>query len=111
MEENYTQQNYSQQKQYQSYNRSETSTKALLALIFGILSYIVCPLIFGIVAWILGASELNDIKENRSAPENKSMALAGMWLGIVNVVLIVLSIIIIGILIMFFAFTIPYSYS
>lgn len=105
------QENYTQQPHYASGTKSETSTKALLALIFGILSYLFCPFVFGIVAWILGASELTDIKEGRSTPDNKSMALAGMWLGIINVALIVLSLIIIAILIMFFAFSIPFMIS
>ncbi|MCX7833265.1 MAG: DUF4190 domain-containing protein [Ignavibacteria bacterium] len=101
------QNNYTQQPPYPT-SKSETSSKALISLILGILSYFVCPLVFGIVAWVLGASELNDIKENKSSPDNKAMAMAGMWLGIINVIIVFLTIIIIVILIMFFAFTIPF---
>lgn len=102
------QENYTHQQNQFSYNKSETSVKALLSLIFGILSYFTCPLVFGVVAWVMGASELSDIREGKSSPDNKAMAMAGMWLGIINVVLIVLTIVVIFILILFFAFTIPF---
>ncbi len=105
------QENFSQHPQNYNIKNTGTSEKALLSLIFGILSFIVLPFIFGIVAWILGAIELSDIKEKKSSPENRSMAMAGMWLGIINVALVILTIIVIFILILFFAFAIPFVIS
>lgn len=65
-------------------------TNAIIALIAGILSYIFCPFILGIVAWIMGKGELGKIDRGESAEAGRSMAKIGMWLGIVNVVLSVL---------------------
>jgi hypothetical protein len=78
------------------YTQSSTgggaSTKAILALVFGIASYVLCPFIFGIVAWILGAGEKREIEQGLSSKEGRGFAVAGMWLGIVNVILSVLGI-------------------
>ena len=66
------------------------STNAIIALIAGILSYIFCPFILGIAAWIMGKGELGKIDRGESAEAGRSMAKIGMWLGIVNVILSVL---------------------
>jgi hypothetical protein len=66
------------------------STNAIIALVAGILSYIFCPFILGIVAWIMGKGELGKIDRGESAEAGRSMAKIGMWLGIVNVILSVL---------------------
>lgn len=65
-------------------------TNAIIALVAGILSYIFCPFILGIVAWIMGKGELSKIDRGESSEAGRSMAKIGMWLGIVNVVLSVL---------------------
>jgi hypothetical protein len=64
------------------------STNSILALIFGILGYVVCPFVCGIIAWIMGSAELNKIKRGESSQAGRGFATAGMWLGIVNVILI-----------------------
>lgn len=66
------------------------STNAIIALVAGILSYIFCPFILGIVAWIMGKGELGKIDRGESPEAGRSMAKIGMWLGIVNVILSVL---------------------
>ncbi len=65
-------------------------TNAIIALVCGILSYIFCPFILGIVAWIMGKGELSKIDRGESSEAGRSMAKIGMWLGIVNVILSVL---------------------
>jgi hypothetical protein len=65
-------------------------TNAIIALVAGILSYIFCPFILGIVAWIMGKGELSKIDRGESSEAGRSMAKIGMWLGIVNVILSVL---------------------
>jgi len=60
---------------------------AVLSLVFGILSYFVCFLIFGIIAWVMGSIELSRIKRGVSSDSGSTIAKIGMWLGIVNVIL------------------------
>jgi hypothetical protein len=65
-------------------------TNAIIALVAGILSYVFCPFIMGIVAWIMGKGELGKIDRGESSEAGRTMAKIGMWLGIVNVALSVL---------------------
>jgi hypothetical protein len=65
-------------------------TNAIIALVAGILSWIVCPFILGIVAWIMGKGEINKINRGESAEAGRTMAKIGMWLGIVNIIICVL---------------------
>ena len=65
-------------------------TNAIIALVAGILSYVFCPFILGIVAWIMGKGELGKIDRGESSEAGRTMAKIGMWLGIVNVILSVL---------------------
>lgn len=66
------------------------STNAIIALVAGILSYVFCPFILGIVAWIMGKGELSKIDRGESAEAGRTLAKIGMWLGIVNVALSIL---------------------
>jgi len=68
------------------------STKAIVALVLGILGLAFCPPT-AIVAWILGKQELNAIARGESSPQGRGMAKAGFILGIIGTVLIVLWII------------------
>ncbi|MBN8585935.1 MAG: DUF4190 domain-containing protein [Ignavibacteria bacterium] len=65
-------------------------TNAIIALVAGILSYIFCPFILGIVAWIMGKGELGKIDRGESSEAGRTFAKIGMWLGIVNVILSIL---------------------
>lgn len=65
-------------------------TNAIIALVCGILSYVFCPFILGIVAWIMGKGELSKIDRGESSEAGRTMAKIGMWLGIVNVILSIL---------------------
>ena len=67
------------------------SGMAITALVLGIVSYFLCPFIGGIAAWIIGKMELNKIERGESPDAGKGMAKAGMWLGIINVVLNILA--------------------
>lgn len=68
----------------------QASTNAIIALVAGILSWVMCPFILGIVAWIMGKGELGKIERGESSEAGKTFAKTGMWLGIVNVILSVL---------------------
>jgi len=67
------------------------SGMAITALVLGIASYFICPLIGGIAAWIVGKMELGKIERGESSEAGKGMAKVGMWLGIINVVLNILA--------------------
>jgi len=81
---------YNQQGYRPPNNNPNASSNSILSLVFGIISYLSCPVIFGIIAWVLGKAELNKIKRGESSPASKGFATAGMWLGIINVILFTL---------------------
>jgi hypothetical protein len=70
------------------------SSNSIIALVCGILSYIFCPVVLGIVAWVMGKKELAAIDRGESPEAGRTLAKIGMWLGIVNVILSVIGIII-----------------
>jgi hypothetical protein len=62
-----------------------------LILVFGILAWSVCP-IFGFLAWIMGSSDLRQMRAGRMDPRGESLTQVGSVLGMINVVLVVLSV-------------------
>jgi len=60
---------------------AQTSTAALVSLIFGIASYLVLPFIGGIVAIIAGHMARKEIREAQGRLSGDGMALAGLILG------------------------------
>ncbi len=77
------------------------SSNAIIALVLGILSYIMCPVILAIGAWIMGNNELKAIDSGQSPEAGRSLANIGKWLGIVNIILSVIGLIIVAILFFF----------
>jgi hypothetical protein len=69
---------------------SSQSSQATTALVLGIVS-IVCCQILGPVAWFLGHQELQKIRNRQSSAAGEGFAKAGMILGIVGTVLLVLT--------------------
>jgi hypothetical protein len=67
----------------------EASSRAVASLVLGILSYMACPLIFGIAAVVLGSGERHGV------------ARAGVILGWINIVLSLISVVI---FVVFFVF-------
>lgn len=61
-----------------------TSEKATASLIFGILSYIILPLIGAIPAIILGHLALSEIRKSAGRLKGHGMAVGGMVLGYVQ---------------------------
>lgn len=55
-----------------------------VVLMFGILG-ILCCLPFGIAAWVMGASDLSEMRSGRMDPSGESTTRVGMILGIVSV--------------------------
>jgi ABC-type Fe3+ transport system permease subunit len=60
--------------------------RGTMILVFGILS-LICCVIFGIVAWIMGNSDLRAMDEGRMDPSGRGLTQAGKICGIVSVVI------------------------
>jgi len=73
----------------------QTSTLAVVSLIFGILSWIVIPFIGALVAIICGHAARSEIRNaGPGAMEGDGMAIAGLILGWLQLVLCVLAVIV-----------------
>ena len=65
--------------------------RGMLILVFGILGLVVCN-IFAPIAWILGNTDLKEIRAGRMDPEGESLTNVGRILGMVGTILTVLSV-------------------
>jgi hypothetical protein len=65
-----------------------------MILVFGILGIVLC-IIFGIVAWVMGNSDLREMDAGRMDPEGRGLTQAGKICGIVGVVLALVSIVVV----------------
>lgn len=65
----------------------QNNSKAIIALVLGILSLACCGFFAGIPAIFVGRSELKAIDEGRSPESNRTLAKVGFILGIVGTVL------------------------
>lgn len=77
----------------------QTNTNAILALVFGILSYFFLPLLGGILAVVFGSKAEKEIKADPSQ-EGATYANIGKVLGWINIVLS--GLVLLGILLFFF---------
>lgn len=68
--------------------------RGALILVFGILSLVVCPF-FGIAAWMMGNTDLQEIDNGRMDPSGRDLTKAGRICGIVGTVLLGLQLLII----------------
>ncbi|MEU4343576.1 DUF4190 domain-containing protein [Nocardia sp. NPDC023852] len=85
----YPQPNYAYQSPYQPYGAPVQGTNgmAIGALISSLVGFVTCG-IGSLVGIILGAVALNQIKQ--SGQEGRGMALAGIWIGVGAIVLVIL---------------------
>ncbi len=60
--------------------------RGVMILVFGILGIVICG-IFGIVAWVMGNSDLRAMREGRMDPTGEGLTNAGKICGIIGVVL------------------------
>ncbi|MEE8154181.1 MAG: DUF4190 domain-containing protein [Phycisphaerales bacterium] len=60
--------------------------RGVMILVFGILGIVICG-IFGIVAWVMGNSDLRAMREGRMDPTGEGLTKAGKICGIIGVVL------------------------
>ena len=66
--------------------------RGVLILVLGILG-IVCCLICGIVAWVMGNGDLREMDAGRMDPSGRGLTQAGKICGIISVVLAILGIV------------------
>jgi len=71
-----------------------TSTTAVISLIFGILSWILLPVIGAVVAIVCGHMARSEIKRSGGAIDGDAFAIAGLLLGWTHVVLLVSAVVI-----------------
>lgn len=67
--------------------------RGTMILVFGILG-LVCCIIFGIVAWIMGNKDLAEMDAGLMDPEGRGLTQAGKVCGIISVVIQIIGIII-----------------
>lgn len=75
--------------------------RGVLILVFGILGLVIC-VIFGIVAWVMGGSDLRAMAEGRMDPTGEGLTKAGRICGMISVGLTIVGAVI-GVLVMVLA--------
>jgi heme/copper-type cytochrome/quinol oxidase subunit 4 len=68
--------------------------RGTMILVFGILG-IVCCVIFGILAWVMGNGDLEKMKAGMMDPTGEGLTNAGRILGMISVVLAIIGVILI----------------
>ncbi len=71
--------------------------RGTMLIIFGVLG-IICCVIFGILAWVMGQGDLKEMAAGQMDPSGEGMAKAAKILGIVSVVLNVIGILFWGLM-------------
>jgi len=66
--------------------------RAVVILVFGILSFAVCPF-FGIAAWVMGNSDLQEMDNGWMDPSGRDMTKAGRICGMVGTGLLALQLV------------------
>lgn len=61
--------------------------RGAMILVLGILSWLVCPLVLGIMAWVMGNGDLREMDAGRMDPSGRGLTEAGRILGMINVIL------------------------
>jgi len=67
--------------------------RGVMILVFGILG-LLCCIVFGIVAWVMGNGDLKEMDAGRMDPSGRGLTQAGKICGIVSVALQIVGIVI-----------------
>ena len=62
--------------------------RGVIILVFGILGFVVCPF-FGIAAWVMGNSDLEEIDAGRMDPSGRDLTKAGRICGMIGTGLLI----------------------
>ncbi len=65
--------------------------QSVVIIVLAIVGFIICP-VFSLVAWIMAGTALKDIQAGLVSPSNKGVIQAGYYLGLINCILALLSI-------------------
>lgn len=80
--------------------RYTTPHRGGLILVLGVLGWIVsCP-VFGVAAWMMGASDLREMRCGRMDPAGEGITQAGYVLGMINSLLWIVGVVIIMVVLM-----------
>lgn len=71
--------------------------RGTMLIIFGVLG-LICCIIFGILAWVMGQGDLKEMAAGRMDPSGEGLTKAAKILGIISVVLNVLGILVWGLM-------------
>jgi hypothetical protein len=89
-------QQYQQGQQYPQYQQDQpvylAPHRGGLILAFGILGIVVC-VIFGIVAWVMGNTDIREMDAGRMDPSGRDLTQAGKICGIVSTVLLIIGVV------------------
>jgi hypothetical protein len=66
--------------------------RGVMILIFGILSLLCCPLVFGLMAIIMGNGDIKEMDAGRMDSDGRGLTKAGIIIGIIGIVLWAISI-------------------
>jgi hypothetical protein len=66
--------------------------RGVMILVFGILGLLVC-VIFGIVAWVMGNGDLQEMAGGRMDPSGEGLTKAGKICGMISVILTLVGIV------------------
>ena len=67
--------------------------RGVMILVFGILSLICCPIIFGVLAIFMGQADLKEMDAGRMDASGRGLTKTGVILGIVGLILWVVGVI------------------
>ncbi|MGH9927881.1 MAG: DUF4190 domain-containing protein [Pyrinomonadaceae bacterium] len=67
--------------------------RGVIILVFGILGFVVCPF-FGIAAWVMGNSDLEEINAGRMDPTGRDLTKAGRVCGMIGTALLILQVLV-----------------
>jgi uncharacterized membrane protein YidH (DUF202 family) len=62
--------------------------RGVMILVFGILGFVVC-VIFGIIAWVMGKSDLDKMKRGVMDREGETLTKVGYILGMISTILFI----------------------
>ena len=71
--------------------------RGVIILVFGILGFVVCQF-FGIAAWVMGNSDLEEIDAGRMDPSGRDLTKAGRICGMIGTGLMIFQIFVIVVL-------------
>jgi len=61
--------------------------RGAVILVLGILTWFICPIVLGIISWVMGNADLKAMDAGQMDPEGRGLTQAGKILGMINVFL------------------------